>query len=64
MDLGFMKFKSNATKAKRPLQQIKKPQGAKKKNNFYGFPWGFCMDSHRNQMRKNLPENGMGDGFY
>ena len=30
---------------------------------FYGFPWGFCMDCLRNQQRKNLLGNGMGDGF-
>ena len=35
----FVKFKSNGTKAKRPLEQIQKTQGAKKN---FGFPWGFA----------------------
>ena len=30
MDLGFVKFKSNGTKAKRPLEQIQKTQEAKR----------------------------------
>ena len=63
MDLGFMKFKSNGTKAKRPLKQIQKTQEAKKKNNLSGFPWGFCMDFLGNQTRMNFPINRMGDGF-
>ena len=29
VDLGFVKFKSNGTKARRPLEQIQKAQGAK-----------------------------------
>ena len=65
MELGFIIFKSNDTKAKRPLQHIQKPHKAKKKAFFFfnGFPWGFCMDCLRNQQMKNLPGNGMGDGF-
>ena len=58
-----MKFKSNGTKAKRPLEHIQKTQGAKKKSNFFGFRWGFCMDFLGNQTRMNFPENRMGDGF-
>ena len=45
MDLGFVKFKSNGTKAKRPLDRSRK-HGAKKKNIFLfvflgGFAWTF-----------------------
>ena len=63
MDLGFVKFKSNGIKAKRPLEQIQQTQGAKKQSNFLGFPWGFCMDFLRNQTRMNFPGNQMGDRF-
>ena len=64
VDLGFVNFKSNGTKAKRPPGQIQKTQGAKKKkSNFFGFLWGFCMDFLENQTRMNFPENRMGDGF-
>ena len=34
-----------------------------KKNNLFGFPWGFCMDFLGNQTRMNFPGNRMGDGF-
>ena len=47
-----------------PYNRSKNHREKKKKNNFYGFPWGFYMDCLRNQTRKNLTENGMGDGFY
>ena len=57
-----MKLKPNGTKAKRPLEQIQKTQGAKK-SNFFCFPWGFCMDFLGNQTRMNFPGNRMGDGF-
>ena len=60
--LGFVKLKSNGTTAKRPLKQIQKTQGAKEKQ-FFGFPWGFCMDFLGNQTRMNFPGNRMGDGF-
>ena len=55
VDLGFVKFKSNATKAKRPLKQIRKTQGAKQKSIFFGFPWGFCMDFLGSQTMMNFP---------
>ena len=58
-----MKFKSICTKAKRPLEQIQKTQGAKKKSNFFYLPRGFCMDFLGNQTRMNFPGNRMGDGF-
>ena len=57
-----MKFKSNGTKAKRPLEQIQKTQGAKK-SNFFCFPWGFCMDFLGNQTRMNFPEIKWGMDF-
>ena len=42
VDLGFVKFKSNGTKAKRPLEQIQKTQGEKKKRAiFLVFLGGF-----------------------
>ena len=34
-----------------------------KKSNFFGFPWGFCMDFLGNQTRMNFLGNWMGDGF-
>ena len=40
VDLGFRKFKSNGTKAKRPLEQIQKTQGAKKKKQYFWFSLG------------------------
>ena len=40
VDLGFVKFKSNGTKPKRPLEQIQKTQGAKKKKQFFWFSLG------------------------
>ena len=59
-----MKFKSSGIKAKRPLEQIQKTQGAKKKkSNFFCFAWGFCMDFLGNQTRMNFPGNRMWDGF-
>ena len=58
-----MKFKSNSRKAKRPLEQIQKTLGAKKKNNFFGFPWGFYMDFLGNQTKMNFPGNRMEGGF-
>ena len=45
-----------------PYEQIHKTQGWEKKSNFF-FPWGFCKDFLRNQMRMNFPGNQMGDGF-
>ena len=62
VDLGFVKLKPNGTKAKRPLEQIQKTQGAKK-SKFFGFPWGFSMDFLGNQTRMNFPGNRMGGGF-
>ena len=59
----FVTVKSNGKKAKRPLEQIQKTQGAKKNSNFFGFPLGFCMDFLGNQTRMNFPGNRMGDGF-
>ena len=44
-----MKFKSNGTKAKRPLKHIQKTRGEKKKGNFFWFSGGFCMDFLGNQ---------------
>ena len=41
VDLGFVKFKSNGTKAKRPLEQILLTTGSKKKkSNFFLFSLG------------------------
>ena len=40
MDLGFVKFKSSGIKAKRPLEQIQKTQGVKKKQQFFWFSLG------------------------
>ena len=58
-----MKFKSNGTKAKRPLEQIQKAR-AKKKAFFFCLFWlGLFMDFLGNQRRMNFPEMRMGDGF-
>ena len=59
-----MKFKSNGTKAKRPLEQIQKARSKKNKGIFFVcFCWGFCMDFLRNQRRMNFPGKRIGDGF-
>ena len=63
VDLGFVKFKSNGIKAKRPLEQIQKARRKKKKHFFVCFPWGFCMDFLENQRRMNFPGKRMGAGF-
>ena len=63
MDLGFVKFNYSGIKAKKPLEQIQKTQGAKKKSNFFYLPRGFCMDFLGNQTRMNFPGNQLGDGF-
>ena len=42
VDLGFVKFKSNGTKAKRLLEQIHKTQWGKKKQFFFVFLGGFA----------------------
>ena len=46
-----MKFKSNGTKAKRPLEQIQKTLGAKKKKHFFlfslGVLHGFSLKSNK-----------------
>ena len=41
VELGFVKFKSIGIKAKRPLEQIRKTQGAKKIAILLVFLWGF-----------------------
>ena len=41
MELGFVKFKSIGIKAKRPLEQIRKTQGAKKIAILLVFLGGF-----------------------
>ena len=52
MDLGFVKFKSNGTRAKRPLKQIQKTQGAKEKQIFWfslGVLNGFSRKSNADE---------------
>ena len=51
-------------KLRDPYNRSRNHREGKKKNNFYGFPWGVFMDYLRNQTRKNLRKNGMRDGFY
>ena len=64
MDLGFVKFKSNGTKAIRTLEQIQKTQGATKIIAFFFvFLGSFAWISLGNQTRMNFPGNRMGDGF-
>ena len=62
VDLGFVKFKSNGTTAKRTLKQIQKTQGAKEKQ-FFWFSLGVLHGFLGNQTRMNFPGNRMGDGF-
>ena len=52
-------FSWKSNRGWRPLEQIQKTQGVKKRI-FFGFPWGFCMDFLGNQTRMNFPENRMG----
>ena len=64
MDLGFMKFKSNGTAAKRPLKQIQKTQGAKEKQFFWlslGVLRGFSWKSNEDEFSRK--SNG-GWNFY
>ena len=55
VDLGFVKFKSNGTTAKRPLKQIQKTQGAKEKQIFWfslGVLNGFSRKSNENEFSR------------
>ena len=55
MDLGFVKFKSNGTTAKRPLKQIQKTQGAKEKQIFWfslGVLNGFSRKSNEDEFSR------------
>ena len=63
VDLGFVKFKSNATKAKRPLKQIRKTQGAKQKSIFFWFSLGVLHGFSRKSNDDEFSRNRMGDGF-
>ena len=47
VDLGFVKFKSNGTKSKRPLEQIHKTQEWKKSNFFFLFSLGVLQGFSR-----------------
>ena len=50
-----MKFKSNGTKAKRPLEQIQKTQGAKKIKAFFfslGVLHGFSWKSNEDEFSR------------
>ena len=62
MDLGFVKFKSNGTTAKRPLKQIQKTQGAKEKQ-FFWFSLGVLHGFSRKSNEDEFSGNRMGDGF-
>ena len=63
VDLGFVKFKSSGIKAKRPLEQIQKTQGAKKKAIFLVFLRGFTCIFSEIKRGWIFPEIKMGDGF-
>ena len=55
MDLGFVKFKSNGTTTKRPLEQIQKTQGAKIKQGFWfclGVLHGFSRKSNADELSR------------
>ena len=55
VDLGFVKFKSNGTTAKRPLKQIQKTQGAKEKQIFWfslGVLNGFSRKSNEDEFSR------------
>ena len=59
VDLGFVKFKSNGTKAKRPLEQIQKIQGAKKKTEtFLVFLGGHGFSRKSNEDEFSRKSNG------
>ena len=51
-----------AQKQRDPQDRSRKHR-EQKKSNFFGFPWGFCMDFLGNQTNMNFPGNRMGDGF-
>ena len=56
VDLGFVKFKSNGTKAKRPLKHIQKTRGEKKKRQFFlvfrGVLHGFSRKSNEDEFSR------------
>ena len=55
MDLGFVKFKSNGTTAKRTLKQIQKTQGTKEKQFFLfslGVLHGFSRKSNEDEFTR------------
>ena len=62
MDLGFVKFKSNGTTAKRPLKQIQKTQGAKEKQ-FFWFSLGVLNGFSRKSNEDEFSRKSNGDGF-
>ena len=55
VDLGFVKFKSNGTTAKRPLEQIQKTTRSKKKQFFWfslGVLHGFSRKSNNDEFSR------------
>ena len=55
VDLGFVKFKSNGTTAKRPLKQIQKTEGAKEKQIFWfslGVLNGFSRKANEDEFSR------------
>ena len=43
-----------------PKLSFRSPHQQVKKNNYFGFLWGFCVDFLGNQTRMNFPTNRMG----
>ena len=65
VDLGFVKFKSNDTKANRTLEQIQKTQGATKiKAVFFCFPWEFSMDFSRKSNEDDFSQKSNGGWIF
>ena len=64
MDLGFVKFKSNGTKAKRPLEQIQKTQEAKKKKQSFWFSWGVLHGFSRKSNEDEFSQKSNGGWIF
>ena len=63
VDLGFVKFKSNCTTAKRPLKQIQKTQEAKEKQTFW-FSLGVLNGFSRKSNEDEFPRKSNGGWIF
>ena len=64
MDLGFVKFKSNGTKAKRPLEQIQKARSKKKRHFFCLFLLGVLHGFSRKSKEDEFSQKANGGWIF